>query len=216
MNNYGVPLDSRTHLTKTDWSFWSATLAQKQEDFEHLTSPIYEYLAHTTSRYPFVDSYVTDDIKSAGMHARPVIGGVFIKMLTDQAIWNKWASRDTTKVGGWAPFPPQPVITKIMPTSQKKPQIWRYTVNAPPAQWTQAGFDDHDWKTGPAGFGFWAGYVRTPWKTESIWIRRTSPHLRHATGDIPASAIPGPAQWRRGRLHQWRSGGLRAGMHGGV
>ncbi len=34
MLRYGVPLDSRTHLTKTDWSFWSATLAENQADFE--------------------------------------------------------------------------------------------------------------------------------------------------------------------------------------
>ena len=33
MQRYGVPLDSRTKLTKTDWSLWSATLAENQADF---------------------------------------------------------------------------------------------------------------------------------------------------------------------------------------
>ena len=33
MQRYGVPLDSRTHLTKTEWSVWSATLAGSQADF---------------------------------------------------------------------------------------------------------------------------------------------------------------------------------------
>ena len=37
------------------------------------------------------------------MRARPVIGGMLIKMLEDPAIWKKWASRDQAKVGGWAP-----------------------------------------------------------------------------------------------------------------
>ncbi len=85
MQRSGVPLDSRTHLTKTDWSFWSATLAENQSDFEALISPIYDYLNQTTARSPFVDSYVTDDAHSDGMHAPvPVIGGVFIKMLADR------------------------------------------------------------------------------------------------------------------------------------
>ena len=85
MQPYGVPLDSRTQLTKTDWSLWSATLADNQADFEALVSPIYDYLESPPSaRSPLVDSYVTDDIHSDGMHARPVVGGIFIKMLADR------------------------------------------------------------------------------------------------------------------------------------
>src|SRR5208283_2658136 len=42
MQRYGVPLDSRTHLTKTDWSFWIATLAESQSDFEPFIAPIYD------------------------------------------------------------------------------------------------------------------------------------------------------------------------------
>src|SRR5208282_6067360 len=49
---YGTPLDSRTHLTKTDWSFWSASLAGNQADFEAIVSPIYDYLNATTARSP--------------------------------------------------------------------------------------------------------------------------------------------------------------------
>src|SRR2546423_8312159 len=59
MQQYGVPLDSRTHLTKTDWSFWSATMADNQEDFEKIISPIYDYLNDTTARDPLADSYET-------------------------------------------------------------------------------------------------------------------------------------------------------------
>ena len=67
MLRYGVPLDCRTRLTKTDWSFWSATLAENQADFEAIISPTYDYLNETTARDPIADSYETDDVRSGGM-----------------------------------------------------------------------------------------------------------------------------------------------------
>jgi hypothetical protein len=175
MQRYGVPLDSRTKLTKTDWSIWSATLAENEADFETLTSPIYDYLNQTTARSPFVDSYMTDDVHSGGMHARPVIGGVFIKMLTDGAVWHKWASADKTKPSHWAPLPESPKITEVVPTSQKSPSIWRYTTDKPVGDWTKPDYDATSWREGPASFGT-AGtpgaVVRTPWNTDDIWLRR--------------------------------------------
>ncbi len=51
---------------------------------------------------------MTDNIHSGGMHARPVVGGFFIKMLSDRAIWKKWASRDKLKPANWAPLPTPP------------------------------------------------------------------------------------------------------------
>jgi hypothetical protein len=105
MQPYGLPLDSRTHLTKTDWTIWCATMAQNQTDFESFITPVYEYLNHTTTRDPIADSYQTDDIHSGGMHARPVVGGFFIKMLSDHTVWHKWATGDKEKASGWAPIP---------------------------------------------------------------------------------------------------------------
>jgi len=172
---YGVPLDSRTKLTKTDWSIWSATLADNQADFETLVAPIYDYLNHTTARSPFVDSYVTDDIHSDGMHARPVIGGVFIKMLADRDIWTKWARADNVKVGNWAPLPESPKITEIIPTARKTTSLWRYTTHEPAGDWAKPEFDATAWTQGPASFGT-AGtpgaVVRTRWDTGDIWLRR--------------------------------------------
>ncbi len=106
MQPYGLPLDSRKHLTKTDWSFWSATLADNPADFAGFISPIYDYLNQTTKRDPIADSYWTDKVESGGMHARPVIGGLFIKMLSDPVIWKKWSSRDHNHPANWAPLPP--------------------------------------------------------------------------------------------------------------
>ena len=175
MQRYGVPLDSRTHTTKTDWSFWSASLADNQADFEAIISPIYDYLNATTARSPFVDSYVTDDIHSDGMHARPVIGGVFIKMLTDRAIWKKWASADKTKAGNWAPLPEMPKVIEVVPTAKTAPAKWRYTTQKPAANWTAPDFDASAWSEGLSSFATAGtpGAVRnTEWHTDDIWLRR--------------------------------------------
>ena len=176
IQRYGVPLDSRTKLTKTDWSFWSATLSENQADFETLISPINDYLNQTTARSPFVDSYVTTDVHSDGMHARPVIGGVFIKMLSAPEIWHKWAKAGQTKVANWAPLPVPPQTIEVVATSQKTPALWRYTIQKPPDDWIKTGFDASAWKEGPGTFGTEGtpgSVVRTRWSTDDIWLRRT-------------------------------------------
>jgi hypothetical protein len=182
---YGVPLDSRTHLTKTDWSIWSATLADNQNDFEAIISPIYNYLNETSSRDPLSDSYQTDDVRSGGMHARPVVGGFFIKMLTDPAIWQKWASRDKTPLADWKPlphppyppFPQPPKFTEIVPTADESPTpvTWRYTTTKPADNWTHPDFDASSWTEAPAPFGTDGTpniKVKTKWDTGDIWMRR--------------------------------------------
>ncbi len=171
---FGVPLDSRTKLTKSDWTLWSATLADNQADFQALTSPMYDYLNQTSARLPFVDSYVTDNVKSDGMHARPVIGGIFVKMLADPAMWKKWSSGDTTRAVGWAPLPPQPIVREIVATSRITPVEWHYITSVPPADWTKPNFNDAGWKTGAAPIGTIPG-SRTPWNDTpgDLWIRRT-------------------------------------------
>jgi hypothetical protein len=175
MQPYGVPLDSRTHLTKTDSSFWSASLAGSQPDFEAMISPIYDYLNHTTARLPLVDTYQTDDVHSDGMHARPVVGGVFAKMLTDRAVWQKWADRDKNKVGGWAPLPAGQKFAMVVPTAQTAPATWRYTTNQPAPGWTARNFDASAWPEGVASFGTEGtpgAIVHTRWATDDIWLRR--------------------------------------------
>jgi hypothetical protein len=80
-------------------------LADNQADFEEFISPIYDYLNTTPTRLPLVDSYTTDKVDSDGMHARPVVGGIFIKMLTDADAWKKWSGGDRTHPADWAPLP---------------------------------------------------------------------------------------------------------------
>jgi hypothetical protein len=105
-NKYGLPLDSRSTLTKLDWIVWSASLTQKRADFEALIDPVYKCMNETPDRVPMTDCYWTLDAKKRWFMARPVVGAVFAPLLYDKAVWKKWSSREKTKAANWAPIPP--------------------------------------------------------------------------------------------------------------
>ena len=92
-NPYGLPLDNRRDYTKLDWVLWTATLAEKQSDFEALVAPAYQFANDSASRVPLTDWYDTKTAKQQGFQARSVVGGLFIKMLADEQIWKKYAGR---------------------------------------------------------------------------------------------------------------------------
>ena len=55
--------------------------------------PIFKFLNDTTDRVPMTDWYDTITARQKAFQARSVVGGVYIKLLADPVLWNKWASR---------------------------------------------------------------------------------------------------------------------------
>ncbi|MEA2734118.1 MAG: hypothetical protein QOE14_569, partial [Humisphaera sp.] len=174
-NKYGLPLDSRNTYTKLDWIVWTATLAERPEDFEAIISPVHRFLHESPSRVPMTDWYFTDNGKQKGFQARPVVGGVFIKMLADESMWKKWASRAQKVSGEWAPMPQPPEVKIVEAGSRPDGVVWRYTTERAADGWMRPGFNDSRWKQGPGGFGTDGtpgSIVRTRWDTPDIYIRR--------------------------------------------
>lgn len=90
INRYGLPLDNRADYTKLDWSIWTATLASNGDQFNAIIDPIYRWMNETPSRVPLTDWYDTKTGKQEGFQARSVVGGVFIKALSDKQLSAKW------------------------------------------------------------------------------------------------------------------------------
>ena len=94
INKYGLPLDVRADYTKLDWSIWTATLASDPKQFNALIDPIYKWTNETPDRVPLSDWYDTKTGRHLHFQARSVVGGVYIKALSDPALtakWNKWS-----------------------------------------------------------------------------------------------------------------------------
>jgi hypothetical protein len=90
INRFGLPLDSRRDYTKLDWEIWTATLAERPEDWNAFLAPIGLWINEGPSRVPLTDWYDTKTGKQESFQARSVVGGVYIKALSDPSLAAKW------------------------------------------------------------------------------------------------------------------------------
>ena len=89
MNAYGVPLDNRATYTKLDWELWTATMATPAQ-FSQWIKPLAQWADTTPSRVPMTDWYDTITGEKKGFQARSVVGGLFIKALSDASLAKQW------------------------------------------------------------------------------------------------------------------------------
>ena len=90
---YGLPLDNRERYTKNDWITWTASMSGTRQNFEVLFNPVYDFACKTPQRIPLTDWYNTDNAYCIGFRARSVVGGFFMKLLSDEILWKKWFSK---------------------------------------------------------------------------------------------------------------------------
>lgn len=176
MNEFGLPLDSRKSYTKLDWQLWTATMAESDEDFRVITDACAKWARETPARVPLSDWYETDTARQSGFQARSVVGGLFIGLMRDASIWQKYAKRDELKLVNWAPIPwKMPPMKHLVAAADTSPATWKYTTDAPAGKWMSEGFDDTGWKSGRSGFGTEGtpgAIVHTRWDTDEIYLRR--------------------------------------------
>ena len=101
-NEYGVSLDSRSYVTKSDWILWTTVLTSNIEKRKALIAPVAKFLRETPQHYPFGDKYDSKDgvivygTNRYGLHRgfknRSVQGGLFITLLADSGILKKQPS----------------------------------------------------------------------------------------------------------------------------
>lgn len=81
---YGMPLDNRSNLTKTDWMMWMAALSDDLEEQEKIIGGIYNYLIECIDRVPFADLYDCDTSTAEKFTNRTVQGSMFILLLKNK------------------------------------------------------------------------------------------------------------------------------------
>ena len=77
---------------------------------------------------------------------------------------------------GKLPASALPRRTVLVPTAEKSPVPWHFTVEKPADDWFQPDFDDTAWQRGAAPFGTeeppFARKPNTAWTSADLWLRR--------------------------------------------
>ena len=84
MKRYGLPLDSRDNMTKSDWMIWTGSMARDKDELLKYTDYHYKYINETPTRLPLSDWSWADSGVSCGFSARSVLGGLWMPVLMNR------------------------------------------------------------------------------------------------------------------------------------
>lgn len=88
--DFGLPLDSRGTLTKSDWTSWAAAISRDQQQQNTLIGKLYRFANESPDRMPFSDLYDANNGHVLGFRARPVMGGLFARVLLENPMTNRF------------------------------------------------------------------------------------------------------------------------------
>ena len=83
INAYGLPLDSRSDYTKSDWQMWSTVLTDDAAYEKAIIDAMWSMLNDTRDRVPFTDWYYTLSPDMVNFQNRTVQGGLFLNLIYD-------------------------------------------------------------------------------------------------------------------------------------
>lgn len=84
LDKFGVPLDYRKSLTKTDWMMWASVLDETGENITLFSRAIESYLANTKDTCAFSDWIDTKEPFHYSFDHRTVQGGLWMPVLADK------------------------------------------------------------------------------------------------------------------------------------
>ena len=157
----GLPLKGHLWKDSDNWGYQSfKTTDELREGYHGLMIRLHPLIAKGLSAAVYTQTTdVEVEVNGLMTYDREII-----KLdVEDTAKWHK------------ALFGQAPEYRVLVPTSEKTPQTWSFTTAKPSKGWEKPDFEEK-WIEAEGGFGTKGtpgAIVRTEWKTDDIWLRRT-------------------------------------------
>jgi hypothetical protein len=86
MLDFGIPLNSRLRIAKADWTSWIAALNRDEQQKNAIFAKLYKFANESVDRVPMSDFYNAATGRIISFRARPVMGGLFIRVLLENPL----------------------------------------------------------------------------------------------------------------------------------